>query len=404
MGITNHYIRQLAAQEAEQLTQLEAAHVQAVLQAAIDKLSLLAVIVVDPRMQAQELTQSVGEEISKMITQQKELEQRFHELITAQSALRAMPNKANLNKNQEELEEVSKALKQATKQLCRNLKDNPNVTGNMAKVAATREALQMLLSNTMDSLEQQLTVQPVIEAVLAAEQAEAEMREMVEAEKSATATVKGLRSDLATGKQQHEEQTREQRHAVHELKERLRHEKLQLAVDARFHKKDLAAANQASGRMQHSQLDEIMQQLTLLHQQIDIERSVHAASSVYLAAKAGGLHSDASAWHSRREEDGRNKERELEMLRATHAQALERLADSTARLKDETMAQEARKEKAQKEEEERETEKALHARRVQAATTIQATWRGHKARHEAKGGKAKGKRRGASGKGKKGKK
>eukprot|EP00879_Flechtneria_rotunda_P030723 GHRR01033395.1.p1 GENE.GHRR01033395.1~~GHRR01033395.1.p1 ORF type:complete len:188 (+),score=74.66 GHRR01033395.1:171-734(+) len=172
MGITNHYIRQLAAQEAEQLTQLEAAHVQAVLQAAIDKLSLLAVIVVDPRMQAQELTQSVGEEISKMITQQKELEQRFHELITAQSALRAMPNKANLNKNQEELEEVSKALKQATKQLCRNLKDNPNVTGNMAKVAATREALQMLLSNTMDSLEQQLTVQPVIEAVLAAEQAE----------------------------------------------------------------------------------------------------------------------------------------------------------------------------------------------------------------------------------------
>lgn len=127
---------------------------------------------IDPQVQAQELTQSVGEEISKMINQQKQLEQRFHELIAAQPALRAMPNKANLRKNQEELQEVSDALRQATKQLCRNLKDNPNVAENMAKVAAQRESLQQLLSSTLDSLDEHRTVQPIIEAVLAAEQAE----------------------------------------------------------------------------------------------------------------------------------------------------------------------------------------------------------------------------------------
>jgi hypothetical protein len=93
--------------------------VHAVLQATISRLALLAVIVVDPHVQAQELTQRVGEEISRMIQHQKELEARFHELIAAQPALRALPNKANLRKNQAELQEVSAALRQATKQLCR---------------------------------------------------------------------------------------------------------------------------------------------------------------------------------------------------------------------------------------------------------------------------------------------
>jgi 3-deoxy-D-manno-octulosonic-acid transferase len=99
--------------------------VQAVLQNALDKLALANVLMVDPSMQAQELTKSVGEEISHMITQQKQLEQRFQQLMAAQPALRAMANKANLQKNQAQLQEVSSALRQATKQLCRNLRDNP---------------------------------------------------------------------------------------------------------------------------------------------------------------------------------------------------------------------------------------------------------------------------------------
>jgi hypothetical protein len=100
-------------------THVNLSQVHAVLQATISRLALLAVIVVDPHVQAQELTQSVGEEISRMIQHQKELEARFHELIAAQPALRALPNKANLRKNQAELQEVSGALRQATKQLCR---------------------------------------------------------------------------------------------------------------------------------------------------------------------------------------------------------------------------------------------------------------------------------------------
>lgn len=66
----------------------------------LDKLALVGVITVDPKVQAAELTQSVGEEITRMIASQKDLEKRFEELMSAQHALRNLPNKSKLRENQ----------------------------------------------------------------------------------------------------------------------------------------------------------------------------------------------------------------------------------------------------------------------------------------------------------------
>ncbi len=70
------------------------------LKSALDKLALVGIITVDPKLQAQELTQSVGEEIARMITEQKNLEKRFEELVSAQHILRTLPNKSKLKENQ----------------------------------------------------------------------------------------------------------------------------------------------------------------------------------------------------------------------------------------------------------------------------------------------------------------
>ena len=74
--------------------------VHTVIKYTLDKLALVGVMVVDPAVQAQALTQSVGEEITRMIEEQKELEQRFEQLISAQHILRTMPNKSKLRNNQ----------------------------------------------------------------------------------------------------------------------------------------------------------------------------------------------------------------------------------------------------------------------------------------------------------------
>lgn len=72
----------------------------ALIKATLDKLSLVGSITVDPKVQAQELTQSVGEEITRMIADQKALEAKFEELVSAQHVLRNLPNKSKLRENQ----------------------------------------------------------------------------------------------------------------------------------------------------------------------------------------------------------------------------------------------------------------------------------------------------------------
>ena len=74
--------------------------VYAILKQTQEKLGLVGVITVDPKVQAQELTQSVGEEITRMISEQKKLEERFEELVGLQHVLRHQPNKTKLVENQ----------------------------------------------------------------------------------------------------------------------------------------------------------------------------------------------------------------------------------------------------------------------------------------------------------------
>lgn len=157
--------------------------VHTVVKYTLDKLALVGVMVVDPAVQAQALTQSVGEEVTRMIVEQKELEQRFEQLISAQHVLRTMPNKSKLRQNQQEVAEVAERLRKSTKQLCRNLKDNPNVTENMAKVAAERAQLQVLLSKCLNELEILREMPCVVNMVRGEDQKEVETKETIQREK-----------------------------------------------------------------------------------------------------------------------------------------------------------------------------------------------------------------------------
>lgn len=106
---------------------------------------------------------------------------------------------------QAELQQVAESLRQSTKQLCRNLKDNPNVAENMAKVASERQGLQLLISNTLNELDVFKKIQPMVESVMAQESAEVQMKKTIEHERATTAAVRQLRNDLRDEKIDHEE-------------------------------------------------------------------------------------------------------------------------------------------------------------------------------------------------------
>jgi len=70
------------------------------------------------------------------------LEHRYEELIAQRGILKGLANKSKYKQNQIEIQDVSRALRESTKNLCRNLKDNPNISGNLMKIQKEREGLE----------------------------------------------------------------------------------------------------------------------------------------------------------------------------------------------------------------------------------------------------------------------
>ena len=104
------------------LTVIEAARISAVVEEALEKLSFLASITPDVMAHRDELSQIVGDEITRIIQEQRGLETRYEQLISQRTALKALSNKNKFNENQEQVKEVARALRESTKELCRNLK------------------------------------------------------------------------------------------------------------------------------------------------------------------------------------------------------------------------------------------------------------------------------------------
>ena len=74
------------------------------------------------QLQAAALAQSVGEEITQMLAEQKKLEDQYIALVAEQPQLRNMPNKNKLYENQKEVLAVAEQLRLGTQALVRNLK------------------------------------------------------------------------------------------------------------------------------------------------------------------------------------------------------------------------------------------------------------------------------------------
>ena len=104
------------------LTVIESARISAVVEEALEKLSFLASITPDVMAHRDELSQIVGDEITRIIQEQRGLETRYEHLISQRTSLKALSNKNKFNENQEQVKEVARALRESTKELCRNLK------------------------------------------------------------------------------------------------------------------------------------------------------------------------------------------------------------------------------------------------------------------------------------------
>ncbi|KAK3288269.1 hypothetical protein CYMTET_4249 [Cymbomonas tetramitiformis] len=378
------------------LSPVEAAQVQSVLRGSLEKLALASIITVDAAEQAAELSRSVGDEISRVIQDQRQLEQRFEVLIQARGTLRQMPNKTKFKENQAELHEVANQLRQSTKLLCRNLKENPNVAGNMLKIQTERLNLQTLVSTCLLELDD-CCYDTLTKTVDDEEARELLIAETIERERAATQAVKQLRVQLKEEKTAHDEEMATKKKGLTVLKEELKELKSRTTTETKYKEKEYNADAQCNRRVQASHLNELEDEMERLRNQIQIENNVHQASREFLIKKQQQMQEEVLSWMAKHEADTQAKDKELEQLKLNHQRDLVKLKELKEKYQQELADREVRLAEERRRQEQENQQQIDKEKQTRAATKIQALYRGWKVRstmNPKKGGK----------KGKKGKK
>ena len=382
------------------LTVIESARISSIIEEALEKLSFLASITPDVMAHRDELSQIVGDEITRIIQEQRGLELRYEELIAQRSSLKALSNKAKYKENQELIKEVARALRESTKELCRNLKGNPNIAENLSKIQTERSNLQNLLSKTLRELRE--TSFSTLTTTVEEEKARNDMiLEVIAKEKEVSASVKKLQEDLSSERHQHEAEVEERNEIISKLKEELQEVRTKSAIETKYLQKESRARLQSLNRIYGQSTSELDEQIWKVRKQLEIEVLANRESEEFLKRKVVSLQKDAGDWMQRYETDFEELEKEHEALNAQRTEDLVKLNDYTERYTKEMEEKARREEEARIREEMEALRKQEEERNTWAATTVQKLWRGHLARTG--GGGKKGKK-GKGGKGGKKKK
>lgn len=96
-----------------------------------------------------EMSEMMSEEISRVMSEQRNLEKKYARLGQQRSQLKGLKNKEKLVEVIEEIKETARELKESTRALCRVLKDNPDINGNQAKIRDDRSDLTKILDDLL---------------------------------------------------------------------------------------------------------------------------------------------------------------------------------------------------------------------------------------------------------------
>jgi len=132
---------------------MEALRFRAMVEECTERLELLGQISGDfSRKRDQLAAKGQGQDVFSLMIKQKELEQQYELLMQKRNRLRGLANKKKYLANQNDIRELSEQLRRANATITNNLKDRPDIAGNLSKLSRDRQWLLALLSQTAQEL------------------------------------------------------------------------------------------------------------------------------------------------------------------------------------------------------------------------------------------------------------
>ncbi|CAM9864133.1 unnamed protein product [Chrysoparadoxa australica] len=368
-----------------------------------ERLTFLGSITPDVLQHRDELSKFVGDEISRIIQEQRQLGARYAELIAQRSALKELANKSRYKEVQAEIQEVSRALRDSTTNVCRNLKDNPNISGNLQKIQRERSELIDLLSATCREMCATGTFTSLVNVVEEDRLSQSRQSELVRREKAATATVRRLETELKAERGKHARQVSTHSSSMAELKQTLTEVKRTSSTNVKYSRKDHAAKVSSLLRLHRQHERELENKVNELEAQKQVELTVHQETMDFLEGKRGQLGDDLDAWEEKYATEHGGLEAEYEALVIEREEMLLNLEDLKKRRAVELELDDQRRAEKERLIQMERDQVELGKRQDRAAGQIQRIFKRFM-KHVAENGGGKKGKKGKKGKDKKGKK
>lgn len=323
------------------LSEVEAFRAQVLLEEALRKLNFLTSISSSASAHGDELTQFMGDEISRIIQEQRDLEKRYEELIAQRGALKGLCNKAQFRETQNDIQDVAHRLKESNKSLCRNLKENPNVQGNLLKMQQEQKTVQEWFEDTRTEL-MDMSFANLVTKVEAERRDQERLNEVKKKEKEASQTVRQLEAELQREYADHETETKIANQEIKELKDDLQKHRTISDIEHKFEEKRLRAQEQALIRIHAQKEKKLVEELEQLQGQQEMENTAHDNARDFLDEKLKKLQDLKEQWTRDHERESSDREMELTSLKDKRAQNLQELTDLEEKRKQESLAHRAK--------------------------------------------------------------
>eukprot|EP01039_Chlorochromonas_danica_P004973 gene4973-5461_t len=283
----------------DRLAIIEAERIISILEDTTEKLSFLDSITPDILQHRDELSKFIGDEIARTLLEQKELEHHYQELIEKRAAMKGMVNKIKYKEIQDEIQDVSRALKDSTNNLVRSLKENPNISGNLIKVQRDRTELNDVIKRCIQEIRDRGKYITITNKVDEESNNRQRFQQLKTREKELRETVSRLKATLDEEQKAFQLTTNERKHAILQLKEELLSLKGSTSQDAKFRRKESLAAVSAIWREYKHKEHDLEQRIHQLEEKMKIESIANKETKAFLTRKLSELQDAVSHWESR---------------------------------------------------------------------------------------------------------
>lgn len=309
------------------------------------------------------------------MAEQHRLEQKYEELIEQRAAMKGMVNKSKYREIQEDIQDVSRSLRDSTNNLIRSLKDNPNVSGNLIKVQRDRTELYDIILRCIQELRDRGLFYTVSNKVDEENNARTRFQQLKTREKELRQAVTKLQETLSNEQKSFQRTSQEQTQAIATLKGELQKMKGSSSYDTKFKRLESAASVSAIYRESKHKQRKLEFRVKELEEKLQTEQLVNAQTKDFLIRKHSSLTEDIVKWDVKYEKDTGNLDNEIKKMVADRTQLLEKLTALQIRKN-----QEVRDELAKKAQEEMEVRKAIETKELlklqnRAARAIQRQMR-----------------------------